>query len=70
MGISQISYSLRGATTPLERLNVIDYYEFYRWETNFETFPHPMFLPHLPRGISGFCQGLVQFYFLFIINER
>ena len=54
----------------MERLKVIDYYDFYRLEAGFETFAHPMFLPHLLRGISGFCQGFVQFYFLFIIDER
>lgn len=54
----------------MERLKVIDCYDFYRLETGFETFAHPMFVPHLPRGISGFCQDFVQFYLLFIIDER
>ena len=54
----------------MERLKVIDYYDFYRLETGLEMFAHSMFIPPLPREISSFCQGFVQFYLLFSIDER
>ena len=29
----------------MERLKVIDYYDFYRLETGLKMFAHPMFIP-------------------------